>query len=194
MFVTMCRVCRRLVENAGPTLHLVDIIHCCHKVCWQSGLYCWLILSKVVGSILATVIFYLLIISNCTLISIISEQFWSEFGYPKVGIYSEFTWTRILPIPSRSEWNGQNLVGMEIKSGWDFTQIPFLPNSYHSNQIPLGSTRNAWLRVKYSHLPIFLFVFVKYIYFFASKLVFPSFFSFFFQLHEERQLQDPRSE
>ena len=30
--------------------------------------------------------------------------------------------------------------------------LPFLPNSYHSDQIPLRSARNAWLRVKYSYL------------------------------------------
>ena len=124
--------------------------HHCHKVSWRSGLYCWLILPKVVGSIPKIVIFYLLIISNCTLISLRSEQFWLEFGYLKVGIYSEFTWTRILPILSGFERNGQNLVGMEIEFGWDFTQIPFLPNSYHSDQIPLRSAWNVWLRVKYS--------------------------------------------
>ena len=28
--------------------------------------------------------------------------------------------------------------------------LPFLPNSYHSDQIPLGSAWNAWLGVKYS--------------------------------------------
>ena len=65
----------------------------------------------------------------------------SEFARNLVGIYSEFTPTRILPIPSGSERNDQNLVGMEIKFGWDFTQIPFLPNSYHSYQIPTIPTK-----------------------------------------------------
>ena len=31
--------------------------------------------------------------------------------------------------------------------------LPFRPNSYHSDQIPLGSAWNAWLRVKYSIIP-----------------------------------------
>ena len=40
-----------------------------------------------------------------------------EFAQNLVGIYSEFTQTRILPILSGSKRNGWNLVGMEIKFG-----------------------------------------------------------------------------
>ena len=65
----------------------------------------------------------------------------SEFAQNSLRIHSEFTWTRILPfLPFRSEF-GRNESEPKMKFGWILTENPFLPNSYHSYQIPTIPTK-----------------------------------------------------
>ena len=155
MFVTMCQVCRRLRQMlCQHYIYRIDYLK------FTKPLGEAVFIAVLPAQRPWVYVIFLFIINKyldwmLTRIRVDLSFLRSEFARNLVGIYSEFTQTRILPIPSRSEWNGQNLVGMEIKFGWDFTQIPFRPNSYHSDQIPLRSTQNAWLRVKYSKARVF---------------------------------------